>query len=391
MARIELDQVAKRFEDGAEALKPTSLVIEDGERFVLVGPSGCGKSTLLRIIVGLERPSTGAVYVDGVDVTDRDPRERNMAMVFQNYALYPHMSVRENLAFPLKLARLPRAEIDDRVARAAAILDLTARLDHKPAALSGGQRQRVAMGRAIVREPVAFLLDEPLSNLDAALRAQMRAELVQLQRRLGTTLLYVTHDQTEALTLGDRLAVLRRGEVQQIGTPRELYRHPANLFVAGFIGAPPMNLMPARLAGDRLSLPLTELSLPPGSRPDLGPGAHELIAGIRPEHFSLVDSEADQRGNGEEATFEIQVEVAEWLGAELYLHFEVPAQSSDYLARLGRELSVTSAQDDRIRLIARVDADAAVTAGTGLRLRLDPMHIQLFDARTGDSLISSSL
>jgi multiple sugar transport system ATP-binding protein len=255
MSDIVLNQVTKRFPDGTEALKPTDLAIADGELFVLVGPSGCGKSTLLKLIVGLEQPSSGSIRVGGEDVTGRDPKDRNMAMVFQSYALYPHMRVRDNLAFPLKLAKLDPAEIERRVAAAAALLELGPLLERKPAALSGGQRQRVAMGRAIVREPAAFLLDEPLSNLDAKLRTQMRNELAALQKRLGTTTVYVTHDQTEAMTLGDRIAVLRGGAVQQIGTPRALYRQPANVFVARFIGAPAMNLLPARIDGDASRCP----------------------------------------------------------------------------------------------------------------------------------------
>ncbi|MFZ0788089.1 MAG: ATP-binding cassette domain-containing protein, partial [Chromatiaceae bacterium] len=262
MAEIRLQGIAKRFRDGTEAVRSTDLAIRDGELFILVGPSGCGKSTLLKLIVGLERPTAGEVLVDGVAVTGLDPKDRNMAMVFQSYALYPHMTVRENMAFPLKLARLPKPEIAERVEQAASILGLGELLERSPAALSGGQRQRVAMGRAIVRQPVAFLLDEPLSNLDAKLRAQMRTELLRIQRRLETTTVYVTHDQTEAMTLGDRVAVLRHGEVQQVGTPRELYREPANLFVAGFIGSPAMNLVPARVEGDRLILPMTGLPLP---------------------------------------------------------------------------------------------------------------------------------
>jgi len=262
MAEIVLEQVNKRFADGTEGLRPTDLTIRDGELFILVGPSGCGKSTLLKIIVGLERPTSGTVRVGGESVTERDPKDRNMAMVFQSYAIYPHMTVRENMAFPLKLAGMDNAEIAVRVEEAAAILELGGLLERKPAALSGGQRQRVAMGRAIVRQPAAFLLYEPLSNLDAKLRVQMRTELARLQRRLGTTMVYVTHDQTEAMTLGYRIAVLRKGEIQQTGTPRELYGRPANLFVAGFVGSPAINLLPARIEENRLILPMSEVVLP---------------------------------------------------------------------------------------------------------------------------------
>ncbi len=254
MSEIELRKVSKRF-TGATAVKRANFTIRDGEFFILVGPSGCGKSTLLNMIVGLEDVSEGEIRIDGQRVNELDPKDRNMAMVFQSYALYPHMSVRENMAFPLKLAKLSNPEIDRRVARAAQILELDEYLDRRPRALSGGQRQRVAMGRAIVREPRAFLLDEPLSNLDAKLRVQMRTEIARLHNRLGTTTVYVTHDQTEAMTLGDRIAVLRKGEVLQIGTPRELYERPRNLFVAGFIGSPAMNFLPARRAEGRRTTP----------------------------------------------------------------------------------------------------------------------------------------
>ncbi|MGB7934284.1 MAG: ATP-binding cassette domain-containing protein, partial [Gammaproteobacteria bacterium] len=282
MAEITLDKVNKRFPDGTDAVRDASLVIHDGEFFILVGPSGCGKSTLLQLIVGLEELSSGELRVDGRLVNDVDPRDRNMAMVFQNYALYPHLSVRENIAFPLRMKKLPAAEIERRVAETAAILELGELLGRKPGSLSGGQRQRVAMGRAIVREPVAFLLDEPLSNLDARLRTQMRAEIARLQRRLGTTTIYVTHDQTEAMTLGDRVAVMREGVIQQTGSPRELYERPRNLFVAGFMGSPAMNVLPAEFRDGRIRVPLPGVSLmpPTGRRPPTGPG--HLIAGIRP-------------------------------------------------------------------------------------------------------------
>ncbi|MGD2073839.1 MAG: ATP-binding cassette domain-containing protein, partial [Gammaproteobacteria bacterium] len=253
MAEITLERVTKRFADGTTAVRDISLTIGDGEFFILVGPSGCGKSTLLNMIVGLENVTEGEVRVGGQRMNEVDAKDRNMAMVFQSYAIYPHMTVRENMAFPLRLAKVPKSQIAERVKRAAEILELSPLLDRKPASLSGGQRQRVAMGRAMVREPQAFLLDEPLSNLDAKLRVQMRTEIARLQRRLGTTTLYVTHDQTEAMTLGDRIAVLRRGELQQVGTPRELYERPRNLFVAGFIGSPAMNFFPAeRVDDDRL-------------------------------------------------------------------------------------------------------------------------------------------
>ncbi len=370
MAEIVLDGITKRFPDGTEALRPTDLRIHDGELFVLVGPSGCGKSTLLKILVGLERPSGGAVRVGGEDVTARDPKDRNMAMVFQSYAIYPHMTVRENMAFPLKLAGLKRSEIAERVERAAEILELGALLERRPAALSGGQRQRVAMGRAIVREPVAFLLDEPLSNLDARLRVQMRTELARLQRRLGTTTVYVTHDQTEAMTLGDRIAVLRHGLIQQIGTPRELYRCPANLFVATFIGSPGMNLLPARIADDRLRLPMTELPLPEGLRRRAASGA-ELVVGFRPE--DVYAAPGDEVGR--DGVFHGRVGLVEWLGAELIVHCDLsPPEDAPGDA---------AGPNGQLRIVARLSADTQVAESERLAVRVDPERILLFDRENG--------
>ena len=255
MAEIVLDGVSKRFPDGFEAVKDMNLEVGDGEFVILVGPSGCGKSTALRMIAGLEDITEGELRIGETVVNQLAPKDRDIAMVFQNYALYPHMTVRENMAFPLKLAKAPKEEIDKKVEEAARILDLTQHLDRRPANLSGGQRQRVAMGRAIVRDPKAFLMDEPLSNLDAKLRVQMRTEVARIQSQLGTTTVYVTHDQTEAMTLGDRVAVMRSGVLQQVGSPAELYGNPTNLFVAGFIGSPAMNFMPAKLQGDSVQLP----------------------------------------------------------------------------------------------------------------------------------------
>jgi len=261
MAEITLKGVSKRFADGTIAVDNVDLDINDGEFVILIGPSGSGKSTLLRMIVGLEDISSGELDIGGVRVNDRAPKDRDLAMVFQNYALYPHLSVRENIAFPLRLAKMDSAEVNRRVDEAARILELTEFLDRKPAALSGGQRQRVAMGRAIVREPQAFLFDEPLSNLDAKLRVQTRTEIARLQKRFGTTTVYVTHDQTEALTLGDRVAVLRKGVVQQVASPRELYNRPVNLFVAGFIGSPSMNFLPAQVRNGKAELPMVTVEL----------------------------------------------------------------------------------------------------------------------------------
>jgi len=261
MAAITFDKVTKRFDDGFEAVKKFDLEIDDGEFMILVGPSGCGKSTALRMIAGLEDVTEGAVKIDGKDVTDQPPKDRDVAMVFQSYALYPHMTVRQNMEFPLKLAKLDKEEIAKRVSEAAGVLDLEEHLDRKPGQLSGGQRQRVAMGRALVRDPKAFLMDEPLSNLDAQLRVQMRIEVARIQNRADTTTVYVTHDQTEAMTLGDRVAVMRAGVLQQVGPPKELYDEPVNLFVAGFIGSPSMNLIEAEIQGSKLVLPFAEIPI----------------------------------------------------------------------------------------------------------------------------------
>src|ERR687897_801466 len=284
MAQITLDKITKRYPDGFEAVRDMSLDIEDGEFVILVGPSGCGKSTALRMIAGLEDITEGELRIGDEVVNTYAPKDRDIAMVFQNYALYPHMTVRENMAFPLRLAGTPDAEVQEKVERAARILDLEAHLDRKPANLSGGQRQRVAMGRAIVRDPKAFLMDEPLSNLDAKLRVQMRTEVARIQKRLGTTMVYVTHDQTEAMTLGDRVAVMRAGVIQQVDTPSTLYEDPHNLFVAGFIGSPSMNFLPGRLEGDVVKLPFGDAPLPDklrsGLQRDGGQGARDVIVGI---------------------------------------------------------------------------------------------------------------
>ena len=366
MTEITLDKIGKRFPDGTDAVRDASLVIHDGEFFILVGPSGCGKSTLLNMIVGLEEISSGELRVDGRRVNEVDPRDRNMAMVFQNYALYPHLSVGENIAFPLRMKKLPAAEIERRVAETAAILELGELLGRKPGSLSGGQRQRVAMGRAIVREPVAFLLDEPLSNLDARLRTQMRAEIARLQRRLGTTTIYVTHDQTEAMTLGDRVAVMREGVIQQTGSPRELYERPRNLFVAGFMGSPAMNMLPAEFRDGHIRLPLPGLSLMPPRGGRLPPEPGRLIAGLRPEHFQLAESGGEPNG------FEVNIEMAEWLGADLLVHFRVGAGT-------GHEV------------VARLDGGVRTRAGDTLRLTLKPDALALFDAVSGESLAAQRI
>jgi len=381
MAEIVLEQVNKLFADGTQGLRPTDLTIRDGELFILVGPSGCGKSTLLKIIVGLEWPTSGDVRVGGELVTERDPKDRNMAMVFQSYAIYPHMTVRENMAFPLKLAGMDNAEIAARVEEAATILELGGLLERKPAALSGGQRQRVAMGRAIVRQPAAFLLDEPLSNLDAKLRVQMRTKLARLQRRLGTTMVYVTHDQTEAMTLGHRIAVLRKGEIQQTGTSRELYGRPANLFVAGFVGSPAMNLLPARIEENRLILPMSEVALPEDSSYSLLRGKREVIIGIRPENFRHAN-----RSDAGVFKFRARLEVVEWLGADLFVHFDVQGNTGGRLGALHRELEIDAGHDGCLRVVGRLGADIRAQEGETIDLSVERGDVHLFDSETGENI-----
>jgi multiple sugar transport system ATP-binding protein len=381
MAEIELRNVTKRF-PGATAIRHVSFTIHDGEFFILVGPSGCGKSTLLNMIVGLEAVTEGEILMDGKRVNDLDPKDRNMAMVFQSYALYPHMTIRENMSFPLRLARLPGEVIDRHVAKAAEILELEDILDRKPRALSGGQRQRVAMGRAIVREPGVFLLDEPLSNLDAKLRVQMRAEIARLQRRLGTTTVYVTHDQTEAMTLGDRIAVLHQGKVLQIGSSRDLYEHPVNLFVAGFIGSPAMNFLPARWAEGVLVLPIGSLAFSEDIRLCAGTGRDHLIAGFRPEHLRAI-STAEKDSAGME--FVVQAEVVEWLGADLFVYFDVALKGFEGV-ELPEDPGFETGTENHHTLVARIDPAIGLKEGDTVRLQLDPEHIQVFDASSGENI-----
>ncbi|MGR8931110.1 MAG: ABC transporter ATP-binding protein [Gammaproteobacteria bacterium] len=379
MAEIVIDRVSKIFPDGTTTLRDASFTIHDGEFFILVGPSGCGKSTLLNMIVGLECVSAGEIRLDGQIINDLDPKDRNMAMVFQSYAIYPHMSVRENIAFPLRLAKLPNAEIEQRVTQAADTLELNALLDRKPVSLSGGQRQRVAMGRALVREPKAFLLDEPLSNLDARLRVQMRGEIARLQKRLGSTMIYVTHDQTEAMTLGDRVAVLNKGEIQQIGTPQALYHQPENLFVAGFIGSPSMNLLPARIRDSKLILPIGEAML---TRP-ISVGGRRIVTGFRPEHLRQVTPETATAGD---LIFEASIELVEWLGAELYVYFDIQCGCEGLESSWPGELTSKIRDDGTVSLIARLDPSLSINKGDKIQLALDTAKISLFDAETSNAL-----
>jgi multiple sugar transport system ATP-binding protein len=389
MAEIVLNGITKVFADGYEAVKDVSLEISDGEFMILVGPSGCGKSTALRMIAGLEEISQGEVKIDGETVNERPPKDRDIAMVFQSYALYPHMTVRENMGFALRLAGTERAEIDRKVEEAADILDLRQHLDRRPANLSGGQRQRVAMGRAIVRNPKAFLLDEPLSNLDAKLRVQMRTELARLQSRLGTTTVYVTHDQTEAMTLGDRVAVMRAGELQQVGSPAELYSEPQNLFVAGFIGSPAMNFMPAELSGGRVKLPIGEVDVGEMAR---GRADGKVIAGLRPENFEdasiIGDDLKAQRG----VVFEVEADLVESLGSDLYVYFHLESEGieSDQLAdAVGDNLAEVGAahlREGQEQVVARLDASSGIRRGERAKLWADTARLRLFDPDSGASL-----
>jgi multiple sugar transport system ATP-binding protein len=384
VSRIELDSVTKRFPDGTTAVSALDLAVDDGELLVLVGPSGCGKTTALRMVAGLEEVTSGTISIDGRPVNDVEPRHRDIAMVFQSYALYPHLSVYDNIAFSLKYRKIPKTEITARVAEAARILELEPYLERKPRQLSGGQRQRVAMGRAIVRQPRAFLMDEPLSNLDAKLRVQMRAEIGQLQRSLGITTIYVTHDQTEAMTLGTKVAVLSGGVLQQIAPPADLYRRPANLFVAGFIGSPPMNLIDATLERG-----------PGGTSPDVVFGPHRLrvpesvvgehagldrylgqpiVLGIRPEH---LNDAALAPGDDAGSVIELPVRLREELGPEVHVH-----------CAIGESVHAGDGNDVRslATLIARMDPRTAVAVGQTAQIAVDCHKLHFFDPQTGDSI-----
>ncbi|MCK0173128.1 ABC transporter ATP-binding protein [Mycolicibacterium sp. F2034L] len=384
MAEIVLDRVSKSYPNGSTAVKDLSITIADGEFIILVGPSGCGKSTTLNMIAGLEDITSGELRIGGERVNDKAPKDRDIAMVFQSYALYPHMSVRQNIGFPLTLAKVSKSEIDAKVEETAKILDLTELLDRKPGQLSGGQRQRVAMGRAIVRNPKAFLMDEPLSNLDAKLRVQMRSEIARLQNRLGTTTVYVTHDQTEAMTLGDRVVVMLAGVAQQIGSPEELYNRPANLFVAGFIGSPAMNFFPATLTDVGVELPFGEITLTQEMSELLARrgSPKNLIVGVRPEHLedaSILDGYARIRA----LSFEVKAEMVESLGAEKYVHFRTEGKGaqSDQLAQLALESGAGENE-----FVARVSTESPVRQGDRVTLALDTSKIVIFDADSGDNL-----
>jgi multiple sugar transport system ATP-binding protein len=376
MACVEFRDIQKIYPEGSAALRGISLGVEDGELMVFVGPSGCGKSTLLRLLAGLEEVSSGEILIDGDRVNDWSPQRRNIAMVFQNYALYPHMTVRQNLAFPLRMRRLPKPEIDHRVSETARLLGLTALLERRPKQLSGGQRQRVAMGRAVVRNPSVFLMDEPLSNLDAKLRVQIRTEIAALQQRLQATTIYVTHDQVEAMTLGQRVAVLQEGALQQVDSPQRLYHRPANAFVASFLGNPGMNLFPARLsrqAGSRLALEMGEQCIAlEGTVEVAAPLDQPLIAGIRPEALTPIQASGNASG------LHIVVDTVESLGHERLIYGHLPGldtpasvQALDYLRGLGNTPE---------QLVARLPGDYPISAGTALALAWEPQRLYLFDA-----------
>ena len=400
MADIVLEDVWKIFDDGTEAVRALDLSIADGEFIVLVGPSGCGKTTALRMIAGLETVSKGEVRIADRVVNDVPPKQRDIAMVFQNYALYPHMSVFDNMAFGLKLAKVPKDEIERRVREAASILDMENLLQRKPAALSGGQRQRVAMGRAIVRHPQAFLMDDPLSNLDAKLRVQMRSEISRLQDELGVTTIYVTHDQVEAMTMGDRVAVIRKGELQQIDAPETLYEEPANLFVAGFIGSPAMNLFEATLERDdgglvaqlgsqRLPVPDDVLHKRPGLRAYEG---RSVVLGIRPEEMedaSLVaDAPADRR-------LRATVGLREALGSDVVIHFDLDARPAitedvkELAVDVGSEAleKVERTADSRgVEVLARLSPRTTVRSGDTVELAVDTHRLHYFDLDDGTAI-----
>jgi multiple sugar transport system ATP-binding protein len=383
MAAIEIDAVSKVFQGDVRAVDGVTLTVADGEFLVLVGPSGCGKSTLLRMIAGLEEVTEGSIRIGGDDVTELAPRKRDVAMVFQTYALYPHMSVRQNLAYGLKVRRTPKEQIKRRVDEVAALLGLDDLLDRKPAQLSGGQRQRVAMGRAIAREPRAFLMDEPLSNLDAKLRVGMRASLQQLHTRLGVTTVYVTHDQIEAMTLGQRVAVMRDGKLLQVDEPQHLYEHPCDLFVAAFIGSPAMNLVEATVDGGEIQFGQYRIPLADSRRAAVA-GADRVVLGIRPESFE--DSAFAAR---ELPRIEVTVEVLEELGSDAHVFFGVDAPPITAETLEANADDATLLTLERALFTARVDARTRARVHDRLELAVDPTRLQFFDPATGRSLVQT--
>ena len=389
MGAIDIKSAGKIYPNGTRALEDVSITINDGEFVVLVGPSGCGKTTLLRMVAGLEDITEGEIAIGDKTVNEVAPKDRDIAMVFQNYALYPHMSVYDNMAFSLKLRKLPKDEIEQKVKDAAKTLEISELLERKPKALSGGQRQRVAMGRAIVRNPQAFLMDEPLSNLDAKLRVQMRAELGQLHTQLQTTTLYVTHDQVEAMTMGDRVAVIRKGELQQIDTPREIYSNPKNIFVAGFIGSPSMNFVYAKIKSKDDVLELTfgdnQITYKDEKKEKLESFKNkEIILGIRPEAFEdgYFANEADYS-----ESIKVKVSLLEQLGSDSYVHFYKdikPVQTEaieEILADEGEDITVLG---NDTKFIARINPNSTVTEGEEIQLKINPSKLHFFDPESGD-------
>ena len=389
MGAIDIKSAGKIYPNGTRALEDVSITINDGEFVVLVGPSGCGKTTLLRMVAGLEDITEGEIAIGDKTVNEVAPKDRDIAMVFQNYALYPHMSVYDNMAFSLKLRKLPKDEIEQKVKDAAKTLEISELLERKPKALSGGQRQRVAMGRAIVRNPQAFLMDEPLSNLDAKLRVQMRAELGQLHTQLQTTTLYVTHDQVEAMTMGDRVAVIRKGELQQIDTPREIYSNPKNIFVAGFIGSPSMNFVYAKIKSKDDVMELTfgdnQITYKDEKKDKLQPFENkEIILGIRPEAFEdgYFANEADYS-----ESLKVKVSLLEQLGSDSYVHFYKdikPVQTEaieEILADEGEDITVLG---DSTKFIARINPNSTVAEGEEIELKINPSKLHFFDPESGD-------
>jgi sn-glycerol 3-phosphate transport system ATP-binding protein len=370
VAEVSFHEVTKVFPNGTTAVDALTCTITDGEFMVLVGPSGCGKTTALRMVAGLEEPTAGAVVIGGEVVNGVSPRDRDIAMVFQSYALYPHKTVLENLAFGLRQHKVPAAEIADRVREVSSLLTLDELLDRKPAQLSGGQRQRVAMGRALARKPRVYLLDEPLSNLDAQLRTQLRADLKQLHERFSTTTIYVTHDQVEAMTLGERIGVMSRGQLLQLGTPQEIYRRPANVFVAGFIGSPPMNLLSASAASGRVDAGDLVLEVP-------GAPSGELVVGVRPEALRLTT------GASEEQTMHLRVEVVELLGHETIVYGSIRGRR---VATASTAPGIASLPPERAVVIARLDArrQPAVSETITVGMSLEDVH--LFDAASGEAV-----
>jgi multiple sugar transport system ATP-binding protein len=376
VASIEFDRVSKRFSADVLAVDDLTLDVAEGEFLILVGPSGCGKTTALRMVAGLEEITSGEVRIGGRRVNELPPTQRDIAMVFQNYALYPHMTVGENIAFPLRQQKVKRAELRARVDETARLLDIEELLGRRPRELSGGQRQRVAIGRALVRRPQVFLMDEPLSNLDAKLRVQMRAELIALHQRVGITTVYVTHDQTEAMTLGDRVVVLDRGVVQQVDPPDRLYQQPANTFVAGFIGSPAMNFFEGELRDGRLRLGPHEVDVPDSVRARLTRQTGPVIAGLRPEDILLA---GDRNG-----TFDGHVEISEHLGPEVLVHLRADDLP---LARIGRRAAEDEARATRAQIVARFPAAFSAQPGERVRLDVDQERLQLFDPELGGSLL----